>query len=86
MGPGDQVITAPITDMGTVIGVIFQQAVPVFADLKAGTYNLDVSDVERRINAKTKAIIPVHLCGNPCDMAAFKALADKHRLLLIEHL
>jgi dTDP-4-amino-4,6-dideoxygalactose transaminase len=84
IGPGDEVITSPITDIGTVVGVIYQQAVPVFADLGAHTYNLDVADVERRITPKTKAIIAVHLCGNPCDLHALKTLADKHRLVLIE--
>jgi perosamine synthetase len=84
IGPGDEVITSPITDIGTVIGVIYQQGVPVFADLGASTYNLDPVDVERRITPKTKAIVAVHLCGNPCDMAALKKLADKHKLVLIE--
>src|SRR4051812_20695260 len=84
IAPGDEVITAPITDMGTVVGVIFQNSVPIFADLLPSTYNLDPADVERRITPKTKAIIAVHLCGNPCDMAALRALADKHKLILIE--
>src|SRR5262245_38180929 len=84
IGPGDEVITSPITDIGTVIGVIFQQGVPVFADLGPSTYNLDPADVERRITSKTKAIIAVHLCGNPCDLLTLKALADKHGLVLIE--
>jgi dTDP-4-amino-4,6-dideoxygalactose transaminase len=84
IAPGDEVITSPITDIGTVIGVIYQQAVPVFADLGASTYNLEPADVERRITPKTKAIIAVHLCGNPCDMDALKAIADKHKLILIE--
>ena len=84
IGLGDEVITSPITDIGTVIGILYQQAVPVFADLGASTYNLDPADVERRITPKTKAIIPVHLSGNPCDMNALKALADRHKLILIE--
>ncbi len=84
IGPGDEVITSPITDIGSVIGVLYQQAVPVFADLGAGTYNLDVADVQRRITPKTKAIIAVHLTGNPCDRDALKALADRHKLVLIE--
>jgi len=84
IGLGDEVITSPITDIGTVIGVLYQQAVPVFADLGPGTYNLDVADVERRITPKTKAIIAVHLTGNPCDMDALKTLADRHNLVLIE--
>ena len=84
IGLGDEVITSPITDIGTVIGVLYQQAVPIFADLGAGTYNLDVADVERRITPKTKAIIAVHLTGNPCDMNALKSLANRHNLILIE--
>jgi len=84
IGPGDEVITSPITDIGTVIGVIYQQAVPVFADLGASTYNLDPADVERRITPKAKAIIAVHLCGNPCDLQALRAIADRHKLVLIE--
>lgn len=84
IGLGDEVITSPVTDIGTVIGVIYQQAVPVFADLGAGTYNLDVADVERRITERTKAIIAVHLAGNPCDLDALKSLADRHKLILIE--
>lgn len=84
VGPGDEVITAPITDMGTVIGILFQQAVPVFADLRPGDYTLDVAQVERRITPKTKAIIAVHMLGNPCDLDALKALAQRHRLVLIE--
>jgi len=84
IGLGDEVITSPITDIGTVIGVLYQQAVPVFADLGIATYNLDVADVERRITPKTKAIIAVHLTGNPCDMDALMALGKKHNLVVIE--
>ena len=84
IGLGDEVITSPVTDIGTVIGVLYQQAVPVFADLGLGTHNLDPADVERRITPKTKAIIAVHLTGNPCDMDALRALADRHKLVLIE--
>lgn len=84
IAPGDEVITSPITDMGTVIGVLYQQAVPVFADLGAATYNLDPASVEKHVTSKTKAIIAVHLGGNPCDMAALRAIADKHNLVLIE--
>jgi perosamine synthetase len=84
IGPGDEVITSPVTDIGTVIGVLYQQGVPVFADLGPGSYNLDVADVARRITPKTKAIIAVHLTGNPCDLDALTRLADQHRLILIE--
>lgn len=84
IGPGDEVITTPITDIGTVSGILFQQGVPVFADLGAATYNLDPKSVERCITPRTKAIIAVHLAGTPCDLAPLQALAEKHRLVLIE--
>jgi dTDP-4-amino-4,6-dideoxygalactose transaminase len=84
IGPGDEVITTPISDVGSLVGIIFQQAVPVFADLGRNTYNLDPADVERKITPKTKAILAVHLGGNPCDMTALKALADRRGLILIE--
>jgi dTDP-4-amino-4,6-dideoxygalactose transaminase len=84
MAPGDEVITSGITDIGTVIGVLFQQAVPLFADLEPNTANLDPADVERKITARTKAIIAVHLLGNPCKLAELRAMADKHNLILIE--
>jgi dTDP-4-amino-4,6-dideoxygalactose transaminase len=84
VGPGDEVITSGITDIGTVIGVLYQQGVPVFADLDPGTGCLDAADVERKITPRTKAIIAVHLFGNPCKLAELKEIADKHNLLLIE--
>lgn len=84
IGPGDEVIVPPITDMGTVIGVLYQQGVPVFADLDPHTYNLDPQSVAEKITNKTKAVIAVHLTGNPCAMDELKALCDEHDLILIE--
>ena len=84
IGPGDEVITTPFTDIGTVIGVLFQQGVPVFADLEPHTYHVSARTVEPLITPKTKAIIAVHLGGNPSELTALKALADKHNLILIE--
>lgn len=84
VGVGDEVITTPITDIGTVTGILFQQAVPVFADLERDTYNLDVRSVEAAITPRTRAIVAVHLMGNPCNLKALRALADKHNLVLIE--
>lgn len=84
IGPGDEVIVPPITDMGTVIGVLYQLGVPVFADLQPHTYNLDPEDVRRKITPKTKAIIAVHLAGNPADLSALRAICDEHELVLIE--
>lgn len=84
IAPGDEVITSGITDIGTVIGVLFQQAVPVFAELQPYTANLDPADVVRKITPKTRAIIAVHLAGNPCRLAELKEIADQHKLILIE--
>lgn len=81
---GDEVITSPITDQGTVIGILYQNAIPVFADLDPETYNLDPESVESRITPRTKAILVVHLAGNPCDMDPIMALAKKYKLKVIE--
>lgn len=81
---GDEVITSPITDQGTVIGILYQNAVPVFADLVPNSYNLDPASVEAAITPRTKAILAVHLTGNPCDMDAIMAIAKKHNLKVIE--
>lgn len=82
--PGDEIITGPITDMGTVIPILAQNAIPVFADLRRDNIGLDAEDVERRITERTKAIIPVHLCGNATDMDPIMKLAEKYNLYVIE--
>lgn len=82
--PGDEVIVSPITDMGSVIGILYQQLVPVFADVDPHTYNLDPDSVRRVITPKTKAIMAIHLAGNPCDMTSLLALAHEHQLAIIE--
>ncbi len=84
IGPGDEVITTPISDIGSVTGILFQQGVPVFADLEPSTYNLDPKSVARCITPRTKAIVAVHLAGTPCNLAPLQALAEKHGLVLIE--
>jgi perosamine synthetase len=81
--PGDEIITAPITDLGTVVPILYQTAIPIFADVDA-TYNMDSADVERKITPRTRAIIAVHLFGNPCDMDALSAVARRHNVPLIE--
>ena len=83
LNPGDEVITAPITDMGTVAPIVLQNAIPVFADIDAA-YNMDPADVERKITSRTRAIIVVHLFGNPCDMDAMVRVARNHGVPLIE--
>ena len=82
--PGDEVITAPITDMGTIIGILAQNAIPVFADVRRETLNMDPEDIEHRVTPRTRAILPVHLGGNPCHMARILAVARHHGLAVIE--
>lgn len=81
---GDEVITSPITDMGTVIGILYQNAIPVFADLEPYTYNMDPKSIESKITEKTKAILVVHLAGNPSDMDAIMDIARRHNIKVIE--
>jgi len=81
---GDEVIVPPVTDIGTVIGVLYQNAIPVFADLDPHTYNPDAKSIEAKITDKTKAIIVVHLAGNPADMDAIMAVAERHGLYVVE--
>jgi dTDP-4-amino-4,6-dideoxygalactose transaminase len=81
--PGDEIIVAPITDAGTIVPVLYQNCIPVFADID-DTYNVDPRDVEAKITPRTKAIIAVHLFGNPCDMDALTAVARRHGVPLVE--
>lgn len=84
LGPGDEIITSPYTDPGTIAGILSARALPVLADLDRESYQLEPKDVERRITERTKAIMPVHIMGQPCDMDAIMAIARKHRLKVIE--
>ncbi len=84
LSPGDEVIVSPITDMGSIVPILYQGAVPVFADLDPRTYNLSSASVESLITEKTHAILAVHLAGNACDLDALKEMADRHDLYLIE--
>jgi dTDP-4-amino-4,6-dideoxygalactose transaminase len=82
--PGDEIITTPCTDFGTVLGILFQNAIPVFADLDPDTFCLDPASVEARITDRTRAIIAVHLFGGLADLDALRTIADRHGLPLIE--
>ena len=82
--PGDEIITTPISDMGTVAPIILQNCIPVFADLDPLTFNLDPDDVESKITNRTRAIIVVHCWGQPAEMDRFIEIAKKHDLFLIE--
>jgi dTDP-4-amino-4,6-dideoxygalactose transaminase len=82
--PGDEVITTPMTFGATGNAIIHSDAKPVFVDINLPTMNIDPDSIEEKINPKTKAILPVHLAGRPCQMRKIKEIAQKHHLLLIE--
>ncbi len=82
--PGDEVITTPFTFIASSNSILFNGAIPIFADIDPETYNLDPEKVKEKITKKTKAIMPVHIFGNPCDMKALKEIADEHNLILLE--
>ena len=84
IGPGDEVITSPFTFIASANSILFTGAKPVFADIDPATYNLDPVKVAEKITSKTRAIMPVHLYGQACDMDAFGELARKHNLVIIE--
>ena len=82
--PGDEVITSPFTFIATAEVVALLGLKPVFVDVEEGTFNLDVKKIEDAITAKTKAIVPVHLFGQCCDMEPILAIAKKHNIFVIE--
>jgi dTDP-4-amino-4,6-dideoxygalactose transaminase len=84
IGAGDEVITSPFTFFATVGAICRVGATPVFADIDPDTFNVDPAQIESKITSKTKAIIPVHLFGQCCDMDAVNAIAKKHDLIVIE--
>jgi len=84
IGAGDEIITSPYTDPGTIASILSARALPVLADLDRESYQLDPDDVERRITENTKAIMPVDMMGQPCNMEKIMAIAKKHNLKVIE--
>lgn len=84
IGKGDEVITSPITFAASANCVLYCGGTPVFADIKKDTYNIDPEDIEKKITPRTKAIIPVHYTGQPCEMDAILEIARKYNLIVIE--
>jgi len=84
IGPGDEVVTAANTFVATVLAISHAGATPVLADVDPRTYTLDPAALGRAITPRTRAVIPVHLYGQPADMDAIGALADRHGLVVIE--
>lgn len=81
---GDEVITTPLTFAASANCVLYCGGTPVFADVDPKTYNIDPEDIQRKITDRTKAIIAVHLAGQPCDMDAIHSIAREHGLIVIE--
>lgn len=84
IGPGDEVITSPFTFIASANAILYTGAMPAFADIDPATYNMDPLRVAAKITSRTRALLPVHLYGQPCDMGALVELARKHRLAIIE--
>lgn len=84
IGVGDEVITTPLTFVSTANVILHAGAKPVFADVRPDTYNISAEQIAAKITSRTKAIIPVHYAGQPCDMEAIMDLAKKHNLLVVE--
>jgi perosamine synthetase len=81
---GDEVIVPSLTFCASVQAITALGARPVFCEVHPDTLNMDVDDVEQRITAKTKAIMPVHYCGQACDMDSLMALSERHQLVIVE--
>lgn len=84
IGPGDEVITTPMTFVSTSLAILHAGATPVWVDVEPDTGNLNAELIEDAITERTKAILPVHLYGQMCDMKRIRAIADRHRLFIIE--
>jgi perosamine synthetase len=84
IGPVDEVITSAFSFIASGNCILFQNAKPIFADIDPQTFNIDPSDVAEKITSKTKAIIPIHLFGQPAEMDALKEIAEDNRIALVE--
>ena len=84
IGPGDEVVTTPFTFIASANAVVFSSAKPVFVDIDERSYNMDPRLIEGAITPRTKAILPVHIFGNPCQMDLIMEIAARHGLVVIE--
>lgn len=84
IGPGDEVITSPFTFIATAEAISYVGATPVYVDIDPHTFNIDTAKIEAAITPRTKAVIPVHLFGQPADLASIQDICTRHKLILIE--
>jgi len=84
IGPGDEVITSSFTFIASANSILYTGARPVFVDIDERTFNINPENIEKKINKKTKAIMPIHLYGGASDMTKIMAIAKKHKLIVIE--
>lgn len=82
--PGDEIVTSPITDMGALAPILYQCAIPVFAEVDQRSWNITAESIEPCLSERTRAIVVTHLFGNPCDMGPILKLADRHGVPVIE--
>lgn len=82
--PGDEVITTPLTFVASANCIVYRGGTPVLADIKKDTYNIDPNEIRKKITSKTKAIIPVHFAGQPCDLDEILEIAEENNLYVIE--
>ena len=81
---GDEVITSPITFVASANCILYCKGRPIFADIQEDTVNIAPEEIKKKVSKRTKAIIPVHFAGHPCDLEEIKNIAKKHNLLVIE--
>lgn len=84
IGWGDEVLVTPYTFIASVSCILFNGAIPVFVDVDPETFQMDPDKIEEKISPKTRAILPVHILGLPCDMERIMKIAEKHNLLVVE--
>lgn len=84
VGGGDEVIVTPYTFIATISAILEVGAMPVFVDVDPATFQIDPDKIEAKITSRTRALLPVHILGLPSDIVRIKAIADKHKLLLVE--
>lgn len=82
--PGDEVILGPITDAGSLVGILYQNAIPIFADIDPATFNMDPEDVQRKITERTRAIMAIYLFGNASGALEVAEVAKKNGIPLVE--